>query len=407
MPQSVHERDPDPSIGPTAMGRRHFLRRAGLGLGTISVVGAGVLGYRAYDQGVLETGRGPAYAPWTGWQGDKGLLALVGAAILAPSPHNTQAWQFRIGSDHIDVYADRTRNIGSIDPFGREMFIGVGTALENLVLAARASGYAPRVKLMPEGPDSTHAAHVALPRSTPLRSDLVSSISRRHTNRYRFVDGKQVPPAALAAMAGLADASVPDVRLLWYTSQSERARIGGLLIDATEAILADPDQSASDYAWFRQNWDEIQRLRDGITVDASGLSEVVAALAKILPPQSEQATGEAWLKATRESQTSTAAGYGIVAVRDAHDNRQRLEGGRLLERVHLWTTANGLALQHMNQVTERVDREAQLGLEPRFGDEIDGVLPPDWKALVTFRVGYPTHTPNKSPRRPVAAVIIV
>ena len=407
MPQDNEMLDHVRPPGPAEMGRGRFLRRAGLSLGTVAVVGAGALGYRAYDQGVFATGDGPAYAPWSGSPGDKGLLALVGAAILAPSPHNSQAWQFRLGSNHIDVYVDRTRNVGSIDPFRREMFIGAGTALENLVLAARANGYAPRVTLMPAGPDSTHVAHVALPRAAPRGSALAASIAARHTNRYRYVEGREVPRAALTAMAGLADAGVPDVRLLWYTRPSDRARIGALLIEATEAILADPDQSASDYAWFRQDWDEIQRLRDGITVDASGLSEVVAALAKILPAQSEQATGDAWLKATRESQTATAAGYGIVAVRDHSDNRERLEGGRLLERVHLWTTGNGLALHHMNQLTERVDREAQLGLEPRFRVALDDLLPSGWQALITFRVGYPTHTPRKSPRRPVAAVIVV
>ena len=170
--------------------------------------------------------------------------------------------------------------------------------------------------------------------------------------------------------------------------------------------MADPDQSASDFEWFRQDWDEIQRQRDGITVDAAGLPDLIGSLAKLLPAQSREATDESWLNATRDRQTKTAAAYGIVAVRDASENRQRLEGGRLLERIHLWTTGNGLALQHMNQLTERADREQQLGIEPRFGDALRDLVPSGWQALSTFRVGYPTHTPRKSPRRPVEAVLV-
>jgi hypothetical protein len=112
------------------------------------------------------------------------------------------------------------------------------------------------------------------------------------------------------------------------------------------------------------------------------------------------------LKATRDRQTKTAAAYGIVAVRDASENRQRLEGGRLLERIHLWSTVNGIALQHMNQLTERADREQQLGIEPRFGDALRDLVPSGWQALSAFRVGYPTHTPKTSPRRPVEAVLV-
>jgi hypothetical protein len=59
---------------PASMSRGRFLRRAGLGIGTIAVAGAGALGYRAYDQGVLEVGGGPAYEPWSSWQEGEGLL---------------------------------------------------------------------------------------------------------------------------------------------------------------------------------------------------------------------------------------------------------------------------------------------------------------------------------------------
>jgi hypothetical protein len=208
-------------------------------------------------------------------------------------------------------------------------------------------------------------------------------------------------------MQALTTEDTPDARLFWYTSGAQRGRVGELIVAATEAIVADPDQSRSDYDWFRQTWDEIQRQRDGITVDAAGLSELTAALAKLLPAQSRKATGEAWLSATRERQTKSAAAYGIVAARDATDNGQRLQGGRLLERIHLWTAAHGLALQHMNQPTERADREIELGLAPRFGVALRDLLPIGWQPLSSFRTGYSTQSPHKSPRRALEAVIVI
>ena len=131
-------------------------------------------------------------------------------------------------------------------------------------------------------------------------------------------------------MAALADPTVADVRLVWFATAAQLGHIGELFVQATEALIADPDQSASDYAWFRQSWDEIQTQRDGITVDAAGLSDLIGALGKLLPAQSRTATDDAWLATTRDHQTKTAAAYGFVAVRDATVPAQRLEGGRLL-----------------------------------------------------------------------------
>jgi hypothetical protein len=392
--------------GGSPMNRRTLLRRAGLAAGTIAVGGTGALGYRAYDQGVLQLGQGPAYEPWADWKHHRGLIPLVAAATLAPNPHNSQPWLFRVGSNRIDLFADASRNIGAIDPFKREKYIGLGAALENLVVAAEATGHRAAVTLMPDGAHSDRAARIELSHTTKHNSFLAGQIAKRHTNRYAFVADKDVPTAALAAMAALGDASTSDTRVLWFSNHRQRSQLGSLLVAATEAIIRDPDQSRSDYQWFRQTWDEIQRQRDGITIDASGLPELTQALAKLLPAQSRQATDDAWLTATRDRHTKTAAAYGIVAVRDATDNRQRLGGGRLLERVHLWTTGNGIALQHMNQLTERADRERELAIKPQFGDALEQLLPDGWKALSLFRIGYPTHTPNKSPRRAVEAVIV-
>lgn len=392
--------------GGSPMNRRTLLRRAGLAAGTLAVGGTGVLGYRAYDQGVLQVGQGPAYEPWADWKRHGGLIPLVAAATLAPNPHNSQPWLFRVRSDRIDLFADASRDIGAIDPFKREKYVGLGAALENLVVAAEATGYRAGVTLMPEGAHSDHAARIELSSGVKHNSFLVDQIAERHTNRYAFITDKDVPTAALAAIAGLGDASTSDARVVWFSSNRQRSHLSSLLVAATEAIIRDPDQSRSDYQWFRQTWDSIQRQRDGITIDASGLPELTQALAKLLPAQSRHATDEAWLTATRDRHTKTAAAYGIVAVRDATDNRQRLGGGRLLERVHLWTTGHGIALHHMNQLTERADRERELAIKPQFGDALAQLPPDGWQALSLFRIGYPTHTPNNSPRRAVEAVIL-
>ena len=127
--------------------RGAFLKGAGAAL--VLVAGGGV--YRAADQGVFSTGRGPAYEPWSDRLDARGPMALVSAAILASNAHNSQPWLFRAtgtqSEPRIDLFADRERNIGAIDPFLREMYVSVGCALENLAPAAPANGYDPKVSL--------------------------------------------------------------------------------------------------------------------------------------------------------------------------------------------------------------------------------------------------------------------
>ena len=102
----------------------------------------------------------------------------------------------------------------------------------------------------------------------------------------------------------------------------------------------------------------------------------------------------------------TAAAFGIVVVRDAADNSQRIEGGRLYQRLHLTAVSKGLAMQPLNTITERIDRERFLGLAPRLQEAARALLSePGWEPLMSFRIGYPTVQPPASPRRPADSVI--
>ncbi len=108
-------------------------------------------------------------------------MALVQSAILAANPHNSQPWLFRVSEARLDLFADPSRNIGAIDPFLREMYTGLGCALENVVLTAQALGYRPQVQLQPEPENSAHAARIELVqgRRTPPSSITPSRTATR------------------------------------------------------------------------------------------------------------------------------------------------------------------------------------------------------------------------------------
>jgi hypothetical protein len=259
------------------------------------------------NQGVFSGGTGPAYKSWR-VDGEPGPLRLVRAAILGASPHNTQPWLFRVREASIDVWADTRRHIGTIDPYLREMYVGVGCALENLLIAAAREGYAAVLTLMPDAADPAHAAHVALIPAAPAESALYAAIPRRHTNRGPYDTARAVPSETLSAMAQLGP-DLPDVKVFWFDRGPDRKRIGDAIVSATEAIIADRQQSQDSARWFRASRQDLERHRDGITLDAQGLPPVVNALAKMLPAVSSERADAAWLEATRDRHVATAAAF--------------------------------------------------------------------------------------------------
>ena len=59
----------------------------------------------------------------------------------------------------------------------------------------------------------------------------------------------------------------------------------------------------------------------------------------------------------------------------------------------------------MNQITERVDRERQLGHASTFADRLRPLLPAGAEPLAAFRIGIADHPARRTPRRPVSAVV--
>ena len=188
----------------------------------------------------------------------------------------------------------------------------------------------------------------------------------------------------------------PGRRRRWARCSSTRPR----------AVVDDDGQSSEAFVWFRNDRDAIDRHRDGLTLDGQGLAPVTLAIAKLIPASSRAAGEQFWLGQTETVHTATAAAYGVVTVTDTDDVAQRLAGGRLLQSIHLAATAAGLGLQHLNQITERIDRERTQRRDATFAPRLDALLAqPGRQVLATFRVGHPSRPARRSPRRALAAVI--
>jgi nitroreductase len=387
------------------MRRRYFLK--GAGVLTVAVVGGGV--WRAWDQGVFSTGDGPAYEPWKDWRNAKGSpLALVSAAILAASPHNTQPWLFRVSDSSIELHIDKSRNVGALDPYLREEHIGMGCALENLLLAAPANGYAATATLLPgqlapipAEPKPQLLARIALTPGKREADELYNAIPLRHTNRGRYDSRKPLPPDFVDALSHLPDGDA-DVKLFLYTDEADRKNIAKVSSAANKEIYSDPNVQAGSERWVRLQWSQVQRYRDGLTIDAFGLPPIATGIVKTLPQRMLGWLGSRSQKDTYSGLMLSAPLIGFIAVRDRYDQQQCLLAGRTWQRAHLFATSKGIAARPCNEAVEMVDHERALGRPASRAallNEITG--DPTWQPTFVFYMGYPTLTAHASPRRPV------
>lgn len=394
------------------MSRRKFLST--LGAGTLVLVAGGGV-WRAADQGVFSSAQGPAYAAWETWRSDmsEGPMALVRAGILAANPHNTQPWLFRVTDASIELFADTQRHLGTMDPYLREMYIGLGCAIENMMLTAQAIGYDASLALEPgtlTGPNDDLApalvATLTLAAGSAAPSELYAAIPHRHTDRSAYDTARSVSDETFTAMRTMADAETNIDVMLFAQGSDAHAKFVDGAVRCTEMIIADQDMSRDSHKWFRSSWNEVQRYKDGPFIDTAGVSPLIRGVVKMLPPMSIETIDSNWLSSTQASLDATPV-TGFIVVRDLYDKIQALNAGRLWQRMHLWATTQGLAMQPMNQLPEIVDRERQLGQAPQMA-AFAAEITQDAARLPTFafRLGYPTAAVLPSARRPVEEVTI-
>ena len=394
----------------TKFTRRRFLQ--GLGVTSVLVVGGGV--WRAADQGVFSAGDGPAYEPWTDWRDEatEGTMALVQSGILASNPHNTQPWRFEVMDDRIDLFADTSRHLGAMDPCLREMHIGLGCAVENMMLTAAATGYAVDLTL-DEGtlnspadePERSPVATLELTATEPQTSALYEAIPNRHTNRYAYVE-ESVAGETLQALTALSEENVK--LFLFKRGDAAFDQLVAETVRATEWIIADSVMIHDSNRWIDRSWDELQREKDGPYIDVAGVPPLTRAFVKMMPAaaMTDETLDNGWLGGTRTSLAATPV-LGLLAVRDLYDKPQTLRAGQLWQRMHLWATDQGLAMQPINQTPEVVDRQRQLEQEPTMAQFLDGLTgDPLWRPTFAFRLGHPINQPLPSARRSVAEVLV-
>lgn len=381
------------------MNRRTVL----FGLGATVAATAAVGSARAVQTGLVLTDDTP-FQPWTDVKrlakGDP--RSLVSAAILASNPHNTQPWKFHVSEASIEISADVNRHLGSFDPYRREMWLGLGAAVETMAVMAPGLGFSlERPRIVDLGQDGAGRIVIGFEPVSAAEDPLAPSVPERRTNRGSYSDAP-LPTGLINRMRGQAEGRA-QVLLFEKKSLSGRA-FAEATIAATTAINADDQMGEDGHHWMRPNARAVAHYRDGVSVATSGLSPLTVFFGQMMPALDAATTGSYWEASTRRTMEASA-GFGLILVEDLYDRERQIEAGRLWQRLQLMMIAEGIASQPVNQLPELVDRDRQLGKHQDWADRLSSIIDGDGKATFAFRYGWPLIEVPHSARRPVSAVL--
>ncbi|MGY1666695.1 Acg family FMN-binding oxidoreductase [Geodermatophilus sp. SYSU D00696] len=312
------------------------------------------------------------------------LEAAADAAVLAPSVHNTQPWRIRLHPDRLELSADRSRQLTTLDPAGRALAQSIGAALLNARVALAAAGTAARVDRLPDpvDPDLMAVLHPVAGPADPALAALAPAVRRRRTNRRRY-DPERLPEDLLRVLVAAAAA---EETVLVPVSHEDHVHLLARLVQQADRIQnADPAYRAELRRWTNRE----PRAGDG--VPTSAVPHVDGRQHDQLPVRDFDTTGAGLLPPDTGSGTEQTL---VVLATHRDDPLAWLRCGEALERVLLELTARGWVAGPLTQAVEVPVTRTQLRSALTWDAHPQSVL----------RIGRAPAT-SPTPRRPRGTVV--
>jgi nitroreductase len=298
---------------------------------------------------------------------------LLRYAILAPSSHNSQPWEFMVTGNEIAVDADESRWLEAADPQKRELYISVGCALENICVAAEKFGFDPQVAYH-EPSDADYVATVTLLNDAELSNSRSSELFDAPTTRYTSHDPFEKRPLGDGVREKLRARVIEDHVSLHLVDNSEtKTAISELQAEADRLLMEDPTYRKELGHW--------------IGLGALGSSWLMARIGQAVVTHLDIGDREA---AKNSKLIDSAPALGVLTAA-SDDSTAQVRTGQAFERVALLATTDGVAVHPMSQTLERPE------LRTRLSELLDTTSVPQH----LFRLGYTDEAAEHTPRWPL------
>lgn len=306
------------------------------------------------------------------------LRFLIQYALLAPSSHNTQPWKFRISQNQIEVFADQSRWLKIADTDKREMYLSVGCALENLLIAATNFGFGVQTDYFPLGGNEELVARLTLNQTKDIKreNDLIEFIPYRSTFHENFSD-KEIPQEILNKIGSCCVDE--GINLYLTNAENIREKVDKLIAQSDAEQFATPEFREELAYWIGQ----------GVFGNSWLMSQIGSLAVAYLNLG----------KSTSKSDVNvlqSASHLGLLSS-EKNDRISQVKTGQIFERIYLTARKYNLGIRPMSQIVQ----------VPECKEKLKKLIPtPEDFPQQPFLLGFAEFSESHTPRRSMEEVLI-
>ncbi len=314
---------------------------------------------------------------------------IIRYATLAPSGHNTQPWKFVIKDNSILIFPDYSRGLPIVDPDDHALFISLGCALENLVVAANHIGFSAKVEYCLQDKETEHIRVTLNEEKVESDPELFNAIQNRQSTRSKY-NGRKIPAEDLEKLRQISQQD--KVSFILFTQDREIEPIIKFVKEGNRLQFRNKSFVSELISWIRFSKKHALATCDGLNSASMGLPFIPRWLGKFILNTLATPDGEA-----KKCEKLIRGSSGLALfIAQANDKESWINVGRSFERVVLKATALNIRHAHMNMPCEEV--EVRKKLQQHLGLKNE-------QPLLLLRIGYAEPMPE-SYRRPVEAVLV-
>lgn len=276
------------------------------------------------------------------------LRDYVRFGTLASNSHNTQPWRFRLGANAIDILPDFSRRTPIVDPDDHHLYVTLGCAAQNIVIAANASDRPAASSLTTDGGEGT-AIRVLLCKGLGMGhradADLCSAIPVRQSTKSEY-DGHALSGSELRQLERAA--AMPGVDVLLITERPRVEQALEFIQRGNSAQMDSPAFVRELKQWIRYNPAAALEAGDGLLGKCSGNPSAPNWLGPAIFDLAFKKDAE---NKKYARQLRSSAGLAVfVAEREAPEGWMQV--GQSFERFALQATVLGIRHAHLNMPIE-------------------------------------------------------
>lgn len=263
---------------------------------------------------------------------------------MAPSADNMQPWEFRKQDDAIEVFCAKPRVLPT-DVIGMFAWVGVGAAMQNIVLSAAANGFMANIEFCNQKQIDGPSAIVRLSPGI-IDNHLAEWIDLRNTNRSPY-EALPLNPSLISRLTQ----SVNELNagIHWTTEASSLDLMGSMDANSTYIRLEHKPLHDELFDILRFTTKDIETTRYGLTFESLEVPSFAVFFARQLKYWSVNRAvsrlGFGRLVAKQLSDKLRKAGAICLVTAHRRDSSAYMEAGRAMEQLWLAATAEGLSIQ--------------------------------------------------------------